>query len=326
MTTGPAHPSPGGPAQGGPEPANPEPLVSRQDFMSPPSPPTGVGAMHSTPQPRYGGPASHHPAGPPYPPQPAFGTPFSRPGAPHKHSTRSLLAVGAVAAVLGLGGGLLGGVIASEGNQDTGHQVQTSQGETVSDTSDNAAISARNSVVAISTGEGSGSGVVLTEDGYILTNNHVVSGARSLQVTLPDGNKVDAEVLATAADNDLALVKADANGLTPATFAENAVEVGDSVYAIGSPFGLDGTVTKGIVSATDRDLEISRGETLQKSIQTDAAINPGNSGGALVNTSGQVVGINTAIASGGSNANAGIGFAIPASAAKDFANAAMDEV
>jgi putative serine protease PepD len=201
----------------------------------------------------------------------------------------------------------------------------------VADHDSSAAIAARESVVAIAAegrrGTATGSGVVLTDDGYILTNNHVVSGARSVTVTLSDGTQVAGEIVKRDASLDLAVIKVDASGLTPATLADSdKAEVGDEVYAIGSPFGLDGSITQGIISAKDRTLtagEGSESETINHALQTDAAINPGNSGGALVNTDGHVVGINTAIASS-TNSSAGIGFAIPSNTARDFAEQAIE--
>jgi serine protease Do len=165
---------------------------------------------------------------------------------------------------------------------------------------------------------GVGSGVILTADGYILTNRHVVQGARSLSVELEDQRVFDATVVETATDQDLALIKIDATGLTPATIGGSAgIEVGQTAIAIGSPLGtFTETVTKGIVSALDRtitvtDEETGRPTTLDGLIQTDAAINPGNSGGPLLDAGGAVIGINTATSSDAQ----GLGFAIPIDAA-----------
>jgi putative serine protease PepD len=191
--------------------------------------------------------------------------------------------------------------------------------------------------VTTSSGAGSGSGVVLSADGYVLTNNHVVtlegSGNGSVQVRTPDGKLHDASVVGTDPSDDLAVVKlSGVSGLTPATFADSdKVQVGDVAVAIGAPLGLSNTVTDGIISATNRAVETGQTQndtTVIDALQTDAAINPGNSGGALVNGAGQVVGINTAIASvaqtgGGSDAqsgNIGVGFAIPANTAKRIAD------
>lgn len=157
---------------------------------------------------------------------------------------------------------------------------------------------------------GLGSGVIISEDGYIVTNNHVVAQADGLKVTLSDGRELDVEkVVGTDEKSDLAVLKVNASGLVAAKFGDSeALEVGDWVVAIGSPFGLAQTVTQGIVSATNRaDMQITQYDDF---IQTDAAINPGNSGGPLLNLQGEVIGINTAIASRSGSYN-GIGFAIP---------------
>jgi serine protease Do len=165
---------------------------------------------------------------------------------------------------------------------------------------------------------GVGSGIVLTADGYILTNKHVVAGSRSLTVELADEQQFDATVIAESPDQDLALIKIEATGLTPAVIGDPAsLQVGQTVIAIGSPLGtFTETVTKGILSATGRTITVrdestGRSETLTGLLQTDAAINPGNSGGPLLDASGRVIGVNTAV-----SANAeGLGFAIPISAA-----------
>ncbi|MCL5097969.1 MAG: DegQ family serine endoprotease [Candidatus Omnitrophica bacterium] len=155
-----------------------------------------------------------------------------------------------------------------------------------------------------------GSGVIVSKDGYILTNNHVVDGATQIKVTLANHKQTyDAKIVGRDPDTDLAVLKINAENLPAATFGDShQVEVGDVVLAIGSPFGLSQTVTMGIVSAVDRGgMGI---EDYENFIQTDAAINPGNSGGALVDMDGRVIGINTAILSR-SGGNQGIGFAIP---------------
>lgn len=164
--------------------------------------------------------------------------------------------------------------------------------------------------VAGARGQGQASAVIFREDGYLLTNNHVVENAQQLRATLPDGDQQEAEVVGTDPRSDLAVLELpDAEGLPVPDFAESSPDVGEGVVAIGSPFGLEGTVTAGIVSALNREVP-APGVTLPDMIQTDAAINPGNSGGALANIEGEVVGINTAILSG-SGTNAGVGFAIP---------------
>jgi putative serine protease PepD len=201
----------------------------------------------------------------------------------------------------------------------------------------------KNSVVQVNvrtaTAEGIGSGVIISADGRILTNNHVVSGAEKLTVTLANGKTVEASVVGTDPSSDLAVIQAEGvSGLTPATFGDSdAVAVGDEVIAIGSPGGLQGTVTTGIVSALDRDVTVSAeqerqnpfpytrngsgGSVSYKAIQTDASINQGNSGGPLFNSAGEVIGINSAIYSpvsgpDGSAGSVGIGFAIPSNTAQ----------
>ena len=162
---------------------------------------------------------------------------------------------------------------------------------------------------------GLGSGVIITKDGYILTNNHVVDGAKEVKVTMEDGHEYPAKVIGRDPKTDLAVVKIDATNLPVVPMADSdKVQVGDVVLAIGNPFGVGQTVTKGIVSATDRgNVGI---EAYENFIQTDAAINPGNSGGALVDIQGRLIGINTAILSrsGGSQ---GVGFAIPSAIARN---------
>ena len=153
-----------------------------------------------------------------------------------------------------------------------------------------------------------GSGVIVSQDGYIVTNSHVISKADNIIVMLNDGRKATAKVIGNDVESDLAVIKVDLTGLKPLGFREQSTQVGDVVLAIGNPFGVGQTVTQGIISATGRTgLGIN---TVEDFIQTDAAINPGNSGGALVDAYGQLVGINTAIFSR-SGGSMGIGFAIP---------------
>lgn len=168
---------------------------------------------------------------------------------------------------------------------------------------------------------GVGSGVIVTADGYALTNHHVVQGADRVLVTLADGREVRAEIVGSDAGTDLAVLRLAASELTPARIADSdSLQVGDWVVAVGSPFGLDHTVTAGIVSAkgrsglTPRFVSRQRVDRFEEFIQTDAAINPGNSGGPLVNLHGELVGINSMIASSGGG-SVGIGFAIPSAIA-----------
>ncbi|MFB3777451.1 MAG: DegQ family serine endoprotease [Bryobacteraceae bacterium] len=163
--------------------------------------------------------------------------------------------------------------------------------------------------------EGVGSGVIVSPEGYILTNSHVVDGASDVHVTLADKREFKARVVGRDAKTDIAVLKVDAGSLPCITIGDSSkVQVGDYVLAIGNPFGVGQTVTMGIVSATSRGgLGI---EDYEDFIQTDAPINPGNSGGALVNDRGELIGINTAILSHGSGGNQGIGFAVPANLAR----------
>jgi len=161
---------------------------------------------------------------------------------------------------------------------------------------------------------GVGSGVIVSADGYVLTNNHVIDHMSGIEIMLTDGRRTTAEVVGKDPDTDLAVLKVDMDKLPSIVFGDSdALQTGDAVLAIGNPFGVGQTVTSGIVSALGRNqLGIN---TFENFIQTDAAINPGNSGGALVDTQGQLVGINSAIYSR-SGGNMGIGFAIPASTAR----------
>jgi S1-C subfamily serine protease len=168
--------------------------------------------------------------------------------------------------------------------------------------------------------EGQGSGFVLDRAGHILTNFHVVDGAnRGIEVTLSNKRRYPAKIVGTDKVHDLALLQISAPDLQPVTLADSTeLSVGQKVYAIGNPFGLSGTMTRGIISSI-RTLPAARDSesgSIEDAIQTDAAINPGNSGGPLLNSRGEVIGINTMIASNGANQSSGIGFAIPINTAK----------
>ena len=247
-------------------------------------------------------------------------------------------------------GGAIGGAVASNvisQNSHGGSAITINNPDSVS-WATGAAAKASQSVVTISvtgtSGSGIGSGVILSKDGYILTNAHVVSlegsfATPSIQVKFSDGGIVSAKIIGTDPTNDLAVLKVANNSLQPAVFADSGkLNVGDSVLAIGAPLGLDATVTKGIISTLNRTIDEASsapnaamtGETIHMSvIQTDAAINPGNSGGALVNSEGEVIGINVAIATagsssfGGQSGNIGVGFAIPANVAQRIAQDIM---
>ena len=167
--------------------------------------------------------------------------------------------------------------------------------------------------------EGQGSGFIIDKDGHILTNYHVIAEARQLEVTLHNRKKYRATVIGTDRSHDLAIIQIKASDLTPAVLGDSRnLQVGQKVYAIGNPFGLAGTMTRGIVSSI-RSVQEPDGNRIEEAIQTDAAINPGNSGGPLMNWHGEVIGINTMIASSVGQ-SAGIGFAIPINTAKAVLN------
>ncbi len=164
---------------------------------------------------------------------------------------------------------------------------------------------------------GMGSGFIISSDGYILTNNHVVDGADSVIVRMSDRREFSAEIVGTDPRSDLALLRVDARGLPLVKLARNDdLEVGEWVLAIGSPFGLDYSVSAGIVSAKGRSLPTERNENYVPFIQTDVAINPGNSGGPLFNLDGEVVGVNSQIFTRGGG-SIGLSFAVPASVARN---------
>ncbi|CAL9518741.1 trypsin-like peptidase domain-containing protein [Streptomyces sp. Tu 3180] len=262
-----------------------------------------------------------------------------------------LAAVAIVAAAVG--GGTAYGVQELTGNDtvassSTGTSVvPSSQRGTVSGVAEAVSPSIVEISATSASGSSTGSGVIITEDGEIVTNNHVVAGASSIKVRTSDGKTYTADVVGTDSSKDLALIRLeDASGLRAATLGDSdGVQVGDQVVAIGSPEGLTGTVTSGIVSALDRDVTVSTDEsqgqqgqqgggwpfeyggrefngdtggstTTYKAIQTDASLNPGNSGGALIDMNGDIIGINSAMysASGADSSDAGsvgLGFAIP---------------
>ncbi|WP_131788158.1 S1C family serine protease [Protofrankia symbiont of Coriaria ruscifolia] len=319
--------------------ASPAPDPTRPGGPGYPGGPLGVG------NPFYGPPAP--PIGPYHGPTQTAG-----PSMPPPHRRRLVAAAIALALVsAGVGGGV-GALVA--GNDNSSQTVASSGGllrnsgssggtsPAASDTVSAAAQAILPSVVTISVSSRSeastGSGVIVRQDGYILTNNHVVSDASqggSLKVTAQDGKNYDAKIVGTDPSSDLAVIKIDANGLKPATFGNSdTVAVGELVIAVGSPLGLSGTVTSGIVSAVHRpvrtgDANVQDNNAVLDAIQTDAPINPGNSGGPLVNSKGELIGINSAIAtvssSGGGfgnqqqqSGNIGVGFAIPANYAQSI--------
>ncbi|MEI5671965.1 MULTISPECIES: S1C family serine protease [unclassified Nocardioides] len=313
---------------------------------------------HDDTQPVYPGtpqdPATdtaNHPVFGPPPPPPSFPPPGATSGPAQTevlvqqppHRGRKGFAAAVVAAALVVGGAAgVGGAAAwsafddepasgtaSPSGRTTSQVVDTPDGPAADGSVESVASSVLPSVVKInvsgSDGAGSGSGIILSSDGQILTNNHVASLAGEggkISVSFNDGTKADAEVVGTDALTDLAVIQAqDVDGLTPATLgSSDELAVGEGVVAIGSPFGLDATVTSGIVSALNRPVDVGSdgngNTTAYPAIQTDAAINPGNSGGALVDMNGHVVGINSSIQSTASSSSQesgsiGLGFAIP---------------
>lgn len=167
------------------------------------------------------------------------------------------------------------------------------------------------SIVYVNTDESHGSGFVYSENGYIVTNDHVIDGSERIDVTFTDGETKRAEIVGQDPYTDLAVLKVDRSGLTPLNITDSQeVRVGETAIAIGNPFGLESSMTQGIISQTGRSIQVEGGFSIRNVIQTDAAINPGNSGGPLMNRHGEVVGVNTAIETqtGGFS---GIGFAVP---------------
>jgi putative serine protease PepD len=243
---------------------------------------------------------------------------------PKSPRTGLLLAGAAVVALLAGGvGGAVGYQLADDGS-GSAIAVAPEGGNQASPPADGsiAAIAAAvtPAVVNIDTGSGSGSGFVISSDGYIVTNNHVIEGANNIRVTFSDGSTAAADLVGANADYDLAVLNVDRTGLPiVALGSSDAVLVGDTAIAVGSPLGLPGTVTSGIISALDRPVTAGGADDTSfiNAIQTDAAINPGNSGGPLLNADGEVIGVNSAIATvgagvlGGQSGSIGLGFAIP---------------
>ncbi|GGT38974.1 protease [Streptomyces chromofuscus] len=318
-------------------------------------------------------PVTSSPVDPEWPPPPSHrptaGAPGQQPTAllaeplaappPAKKRTRGpvglLTAVAIVAAAVGGGTAYgiqeLAGTDTVASSSTSTNVVPTGQKGTVA----GVARAVSPSIVEISAtshaGSSTGSGVIITGDGEIITNNHVISGASRITVTTNDGKEYTAQVVGTDSSKDLALIKLeDASGLKAATLGDSdGVQVGDEVVAIGSPEGLTGTVTSGIVSALDRDVTVSTDEgqqqqqqqgggwpfefggqefngdtgsstTTYKALQTDASLNPGNSGGALIDTNGNIIGINSAMYSAADSSSdagsVGLGFAIPINTVK----------
>ncbi len=171
------------------------------------------------------------------------------------------------------------------------------------------------------TSSGNGSGVIYRSEGYIITNNHVVAGAEDMEIVFADGTREEATLVGRDPLSDIAVVEVERDDLTAVDIGDSSsLRVGQLAVAIGSPFGLEGSVTAGVISALNRPISVGDGVRLPNVIQTDAPINPGNSGGALVGADGRLIGINSAILTAGSPANAGVGFAVPVSTAVDIAD------
>ncbi len=322
--------------------STPEKLRTHQaPSITPSAPPE----PHPLPAARIGAQPGAQPGAPPTPPTTPPPAPAVQPTG-RQPRWRLAAATLALTALLGGGAGAAVATVIADGTTTT--VSPTSQSITVSHAATAtevtaAAAKASPSVVTISAtaggSGGTGSGVIMTGDGYVVTNDHVVTLGSTppnaqIQVRTDDGTIYSASVVGTDPTSDIAVIKLEgASGLTPAVFADSdKLQVGDVAVAIGAPLGLSGTVTDGIVSAVHRAVTTGSAQTQGQNtvidaIQTDAAINPGNSGGPLVSATGEVIGINSAIASvaqnaanqGGQSGNIGIGFAIPANTATDIA-------
>jgi putative serine protease PepD len=250
---------------------------------------------------------------------------------PHRFLSMRISTFIAVLAVLGLGVGIValrnGGSANDSPSEAAVLNTATPSAHTVSSSSTPSQIysSTHTGVVKITTESGLGTGIVLDKSGDILTNDHVVEGANRFNVSFDSSNAThSAKLVGTDPSDDLAVIKVDPSGLNlrPLTLGDSStVQVGDTVYALGNPFGYTNSFSEGIVSGLDRSMTAPNGFTIGHSIQTDAAINPGNSGGPLLDANGDVVGINAQIASNSSNStgegqNNGVGFAIPINTAK----------
>ncbi len=289
------------------------------------------------------------PAPDPVAPVPATASGFTPPGAlPARTATSSgagKTGIIALAIVAGLVAGLLGGFVGAALQDRLGGSLTTGSVSSLPQSSSDAPPLQPGSVAAIADatlptvvslsvsgngGEATGSGFVIRDDGYILTNNHVISGGANggrIVVSFNDGSQAKGSIVGRSASYDLGVVKVDRTGLEPAPLGNSrAVRVGDPVIAIGSPLGLNGTVTTGIISALNRPVTAGgQGEqSFISALQTDAAINPGNSGGPLLDAEGKVIGVNSAIAtvaqgSQGEAGSIGLGFSIPINQAKRIA-------
>jgi putative serine protease PepD len=289
-------------------------------------------------------PVGHSPYNPTPPgPPPAFGggSPGGSPSTPPRPGRKLLAGAAALAAVGLLAGGIgigtriddnsnkagtpIGSAPTGTTQSGAGGSVNTSAGPTTDEPVADAAKVVQPSVVLIVTDEGLGSGIVFDATGNIVTNAHVVGTATTVSVQFNTGAKLEGKVVNVDSRRDIAVIKVTPkDAITPATFAEsNDIRVGQMAIAVGSPFGLDQTVTAGIVSAVDRIVASGRttDSTQLPMIQTDAPINPGNSGGALADREGRVIGMNTSIRTDGTtNGNVGVGFAVPSDTIVSVAN------
>ncbi|WP_037836296.1 S1C family serine protease [Streptomyces sp. NRRL S-244] len=342
-----------------PQENRPTPRAGHGDYPPPPAYPPPA-----APAPAAAAPGWHEAHQPPMAPTPPEGPAQAGPEGPAHAATRAkrpvaLLAAVALAAAV-IGGGTAAGVQQLLAGQDrtgggvNGTNVSQSSTGTVSGVAEQVSPSVVRIDTSTGSGQGTGSGIVVTADGEIVTNNHVVDGATEIQVTMSDGKKYTAKTVGTDPDKDLALIKLQgATGLKPAKLGNSDnLKVGDQVVAIGSPDRLTGTVTSGIVSALNREVNVPKSEqqspqrqrgggggswpfsydgqqfngntgsntTSYKAIQTDASLNPGNSGGALVNMNGEIVGMPSAIYSPSNDSSSagsvGLGFAIPVNTIK----------
>ncbi|MCP2343681.1 S1C family serine protease [Actinomadura rupiterrae] len=348
-----------GPPSGSAEPSPwrgfPDAPTSVRDGLIPVEPSrTGPNPVPPASAGQYLGPfGGGHSAGwlPPGGPVP-YATPMPPQGSSWGWTMRRKLALLGAAAAVALGAGGVGAAVTvslTGGSDDGGTPAAVAGVSTKGDaTTAQVAKAVQPSVVSIQTvatsGEGTGSGIILRADGTIMTNAHVVSGARQVTVKFSDRRTAPARILGIDRQHDIAVIQAQgASGLRPAVLGNSSrLAVGDPVLAVGSPLGLDGSVTSGIVSALGRSIQEGgdggddgqdappfmqgrftqqQSTVIRNAIQTDAAINPGNSGGALVNGAGQVIGVNTAIAtSGDGSGSIGVGFAIPVNDARKAVN------
>ncbi len=305
-----------------PPPPIPPPSGSSPSGTPPPSPPWGSDSPTATPGPALPPPGASGWGGPPTAPPPVPPAAAPEPRRPN----RALRAVGGVVVVAGLFGLGFGVRSLVDDNGTTSVQGASTVSSipttvTIDPGSEPVAAVAQAvspSVVQIETGNGLGSGVVYDSSGLIMTNAHVVGSAKSVTVRTAGGKAVPGDVLGADTGTDIAVVRASGLGAPAATLAGDKPAVGQIAVAVGSPYGLDQTVTSGIVSAVNRPVDNDKGVVVNM-IQTDASINPGNSGGALANREGQIIGINTAIFSQ-TGENTGIGFAIPIATAKNAAD------